>query len=384
MDPIIEITGVAHGGDGVGRLEGQVCFVPMALPGDTVRVQIEQTSARFLRASIGEIVTPSPHRVSPPCTNHGRCGACLWGHFAYPAQAEWKRRIVRENLARIAGADIEAGWIENPDLRWGYRTRAEFHGDGEHFGFYAPNSHSVVDTASHPTCHPRLNETLAGLRELRVKGEVTVTVNPEGEDVLIWTSFAQRRLKQKFPQAECGQDRNKHRAYFLFDGAPVVNGTFSQAGLLLNRLLVKTVHNMVGEPVSVLDLYCGNGNLSHSLPAQVEVVGIDHSGFAVQMARKASERDYREGDEEHMLRLLRKGSWDTVVLDPPRAGAKAIMPGLAKSRPHAIVYVSCDPATLARDLKTLASEGWQVTQCTAIDLFPQTPHVETVCRLERP
>lgn len=382
-EPMVEITAVAHGGDGVGRIEGQVCFVPFALPGDTVRVRITHSSARLLRGEITSIETPSPHRVAAPCVNHGRCGACLWGHFAYPAQAEWKQRIVRENLARLAGVDTEVEWVENPDLHWGYRTRAEFHGDGGHFGFFAPGTHQVTDTLTHPTCHARLNEALAVLHELRIKGEVAVTVNPEGDETLVWTRFANRRIKQRFPGAECAQDRSDSRAYFLFDGVPVVNGAFSQASLLLNRQLVQTTHAFIGKAVSVLDLYCGNGNLSLGLPERTEVTGMDHSGFSVKLARKCSGRDYREGGEEKMVKVLKQGDWDAVLLDPPRTGAKAVVPALAATRPRSIVYVSCDPATLARDLKTLCAHGWRVTRCAAVDMFPNTPHIETVCRLER-
>ncbi len=382
MNPVLEITSVAHGGDGIGRVDGQVCFVPYALPGDTVRVRINHRGARMLRGSIDEILTPSPHRVAPACVNHGSCGACIWGHFAYPAQAEWKQRIVRDSLSRMAGVDIDVQWVEAPELREGYRTRAEFHGDVERFGFFAPGTHAVTDTLSHPSCHPRINAQMEALREPRIKGEVTVTVNPEGDEVMIWTAFACRRLKQRFPEAECAQDRSPHRNYFLFDGAPIVNGAFSQSSLLLNRLLVRTAHAMTTGR-SVLDLYCGNGNLSLGLPAATEVAGMDHNGAAVKLARKITGRDYRSGGEDAMLRLLRAQSWETILLDPPRTGAKTLMPALAQASAHAIVYVSCDPATLARDLGVLCAAGWRVVRCTAIDLFPNTPHVETVCRLER-
>jgi 23S rRNA (uracil1939-C5)-methyltransferase len=383
LETTITIDSVAHGGDGVGRVEGQVCFVPFALPGETVRVEITRKAKNLLRAKLLEVIEASPHRVKPACNHHGRCGACLWGHFGYPGQAEWKQRIVGEALARIAGVETDVAWVENADLRHGYRTRAEFHGDGKGFGFFAVGTHDVVDLQMHPSCCDSLNNNLQKLRELKPKGGVTVTVNPEGEEVLVWTKFARRSIKQRFPRANSAKEDTVGRSYFLFDGAPIVNGCFSQSSLPLNRLLVKAAQAAMGKPVSVLDCYCGNGNLSIALPERCEVVGMDHNRDATRAARKISERDYRKGDEEKMRALIGKDQWDVILLDPPRTGAKELMPALAASHARALVYVSCDPATLARDVKTLAAEGWKLTQCTAIDMFPNTPHVETVARLER-
>ncbi len=381
MEHTLEITSLAHGGDGVGRVEGQVCFVPLGLPGDTLRVKVRRQSKKALWAELVEVLEASPHRTTPVVPNHDRCGSAPWAHFAYPAQGEWKQRIVKEALERIAGVETDLEWAEDPELRLGYRTRAEFHGDGKLFGFFARGTHDIVDTEESPVCHRAMNRTLKQLRSLQLKGTVTVTVNPEGEDVLVWTKFTQRRLKHRFPLANTPDD--DRRTQFDFDGVPIVNGAFSQSSLLLNRLLVHTAHGAIGKPVSLLDLYCGNGNLSIGLAGKTNVVGMDHTRPAVQAARRASGADYRSGGEDKMLKLIRKDEWDTILLDPPRAGAKVLMPALAPCHARAIVYVSCDPATLARDVKTLTEGGWKLTRTTVVDMFPYTPHIETVCRLER-
>lgn len=382
MEHTIEITSLAHGGAGIGRIDGQVCFVPFALPGDTLRVRVTR---RMKNHSFGEIVAvenPSPDRAAPGCANFGRCGACAWDHFGYPAQAAWKKRIAEDQLARLGGVELDLAWVEDPALRRGYRTRAEFHGDGERFGFYAMGSHQIVDTNECSLCHPNLNAALPALREARVKGGCTVTVNPEGGEVLVWTKFAQRRLRDRFPMANHPQDDNP-RAQFLFDGAPVVNGTFAQASLLLNRLLVATVHDMAGKAGALLDLYCGNGNLSIGLPASVEVMGMDHNRHAVNAARRVSKREYRTGGEDRMAALLAERPWDTILLDPPRVGAKALAPALAAAKADAIVYASCDAATLGRDLKALGAGGWRPERGVALDLFPHTAHLELALRLVR-
>jgi 23S rRNA (uracil1939-C5)-methyltransferase len=378
----IEITSIAHGGNGVGRVEGQVCFVPYALPGDTVRVHIVRRTKKILWGEIDEVISPSEARTKAPCSVFGRCGGCTWLHFAYPAQGEWKKRIVEESLARIAGMGIELAWAENAKRRLGYRTRADFHGDGEKLGFFAGASHDIVESDKCPLCHDKLNEAMLTLREIGVKGSVNVTINPDGDDVLVWTKFTKRKLKQYFPLAQSPKDE-KIRTMFKFEGVPIVNGAFSQSSLLLNRVLVKTVHDMIGKPVSVLDLYCGNGNLTLGLPDSVGVLGMDHNKVAVKAAWSMKRGNYVTGGESKMRKLIAKGEADTIVLDPPRAGAKTIMPAIAESHARSIVYVSCDPATLARDVKVLGEKGWKITKATAVDMFPNTAHVETVCRLER-
>lgn len=382
MEYSLEITSLAYGGDGIGRIDGQVCFVPNGLPGDQLRVSVTRRTKNALWGKIEEVLHASAHRSAGVCAACGACGGCAWGHFAYPAQAEWKHRLAREALARMAGVDIAMDWVEDPGLRLGYRTRAEFHGDGERFGFHASGSHDIVDIAQCPLCHPRLNAALKILRECRIKGSVTVTVNPEGEETLVWTKFAQRRLMDRFPMSNHVQDE-RPRAMFRFDGVPIINGAFSQSSLLLNRFLVRTAHAMIGKAETLLDLYCGNGNLSLGLPERTAVTGFDHQREAVRAASRAPQRRYFTGDEARMEQAIKEEVWDVILLDPPRTGAKALVPSLGRCRAKALVYVSCDPVTLSRDLKGLSAAGWRVVRAVALDLFPHTAHVEVACRLER-
>ncbi|MCF6285754.1 MAG: TRAM domain-containing protein [Candidatus Hydrogenedentes bacterium] len=383
MNDTIEITAVAHGGAGVGRIDGQVCFVPYGIPGDQLSIKITRRTKKILWAELVEVLEPSPDRTKPDYPGWTPSGVSTWLHFKYPAQGKWKREIVQSALSRIAGIDeVELGWREDSGLRTAYRTRAEFHDDGKLFGFYALGSHDIVDTTRCPLCHPAMNEALKALRELGLKGSVTVTVNPEGEEVLVWTGFQSRRLKDRFPLAGSSKDEQAP-ARFMFDGVPIVNGGFSQSSLLLNRLLVETVHQYVGKASSVLDLYCGNGNLTLKLPERCEVTGIDHNRIAVKAADSVGRGSYFAGQESKMIQRIGEGQTDVIVLDPPRAGAKALIPALAKSKARSIVYVSCDPATLARDLKGLYGGGWKITQIAALDLFPNTAHVETVCLLKK-
>jgi 23S rRNA (uracil1939-C5)-methyltransferase len=382
VESIVRITGLAHGGHGIARIDGQVCFVPYALPGDEITVRITRRSKGVLWGAIDRIVSPSPDRIDPGCSVYGRCGACTWLHFAYPAQAEWKARIVRDCIERIAGVATDVAWADDPDRRLHYRTRAEFHGDGTVFGFYTGGSHDVVDVDTCPLCHPRLNAALATLRELRVRGSVEITINPEGKDVLVWTKKQIRGVADRFDYVQWPGAPGE-RASFVFDGIPIVNGAFSQSSLLLNRELLRVVREAVGDSERVLDLYCGNGNLSLRLDGSRRIVGLDHNRAAVDAARALDRGDYRVGNEHDFIAAIDAEPWEVILLDPPRTGAKAIAPELAHCKARRIVYVSCDPATLARDLKILAGAGWHVTSVTAVDLFPNTFHIETVCTLER-
>ncbi|HOH30852.1 MAG TPA: hypothetical protein PLC40_14335, partial [Candidatus Hydrogenedentes bacterium] len=211
--------------------------------------------------------------------------------------------------------------------------------------------------------------------------DMQVTVNPEGLDTLVFLRDETMALKERFPQTNTRFDRIRHQ--FLFDGVPVVNGVFSQSSLLLNRMLRAHTDACIGGADSLLDLYCGTGNLSLHHAGSALVCGVDHAGAAVRAVSALVPAVYTEGDETYMARLLKQQSWEVILLDPPRTGARPLVQALAVARARKIVYVSCDPATLARDLRGIMAAGWSLTQVTVVDMFPYTPHVETVCVLEQ-
>lgn len=377
----LEITSLAHGGYGVARVDRQVWFIPYGLPGDIVNVEVVRRAHGIVWGRILDISTPSPQRTQVPCPVFGRCGACTWLHFAYPAQLEWKRQIVLDTLKRLGGVvPFETSSVEMPDLRLGYRTRAEFQSDGKGRGFYAENSHDVVDIVSCPLCHPKLNSAFARLREGRVTGPVEMTVNPEGEDVLVWSAKPNPKLCGVFPEAQSFASSEDRRS-FLFDGVPVVNGAFSQSSLLLNRALRSIVHDALKDAGTVLDLYCGTGNFSLSLNA--EVMGLDHNRAGIEAVIALGRHDYRTGNERDFKRAIDEKPWDAILLDPPRTGALEIVQSLAESNAGRIVYVSCDPATLARDAKALAKNNWQMVRAIVVDMFPCTTHIECVSVFEK-
>lgn len=376
----IEITSLAYGGDGIGRIDGQVCFVPTGLPGDVLEVAITRRAKGVLWGRIERVITASADRLAADAAGHvGVCGGCQWAHFAYPAQASWKQRLIHEALQRYAGVEAEVEWREDPEQRTGWRTRAELHGDGEHLGFYAHGTHAIVETPC-PLLHPHLAAAVDGLRAAGWRGAVDLTVNPEGEDVLAFGRNATPESRAAVTAWD--EPRTWPRAQFDFDGAPIVNGGFSQAGLLLNRLLRGAVGECVQGTGPLFDAYCGNGNLSLVYLATRKVAGMDISEPTIAAVAEIG-GDYAVGDEPEMAAAIRGGAWGTIVLDPPRAGAKALVPALCATQAEELVYVSCDPVALARDLKGLAAGGWRVARVIGLDLFPNTAHMETVVRLVR-
>ncbi len=378
----LQIDRVVPGGDGLGRVKGEVCLVPYGLPGDRVEISEPRKRSGVLRAEIRGVIEASPHRAVTDCQVFGTCGGCTWLHFAYPAQAEAKRGLVADCFRRIARREVDPGWVEDPALRRGYRTRATFRARDGRYGFLEARSHTVADITACPLCHPRLNEALHTLRTSGLEGEFEITVNPEGPETLVWAREHAEEVRAIFPMTNSPADRGA-RHQFLFDGAPIVCGSFAQSSLLLNRLLVGAAREAIGAGEALLDLYCGSGNFSLALAGERRVMGLDHNRAAIAAAQGLGRGKYEAGDEGAFVRAIGSSAWDAILLDPPREGAKAIMPALAGCRARRIVYVSCDPATLARDAKELFEAGWELASLQVVDMFPQTAHVECVAAFER-
>ena len=378
----LTIDRLANGGYGVGSVDGLVCFVPYALPGDILNITIAKKTKNLIWGEIEEIIEPSPHRVSPECPYFAQCGGCTWLNFSYPAQAQWKQRIVRDCFQRIAGTDVEPDWIDDPSLRIGYRTRAEFHCDGKAWGFHARRTRDVVPIEKCLLCHDNLNAAFNKIRDTKTRGSVEITVNPETDEALLWIKSPTQEQRKLFPMANNSNYKGLRHS-FLFDGTLIVNGCFSQSSLLLNRILRKVVHAAIGNADKILDLYCGNGNLSIGIDSASKIVGIDHNKSSIKAANASGKGGYIYGGEKSFRKIITDDKWDVIILDPPRTGAKTIISDIATSKTGTIIYVSCDPATLARDAKALAGHGWDIAKATVVDMFPNTSHIETVCIFER-
>lgn len=382
---VLEIRSLAAGGDGVGRdAEGRVVFVPFAAPGDRLRVRLVRERPSFARATLVEILEASPVRSDPPCPVFGRCGGCAWQHLDYAAQVAAKRDILRDALVRIGGLEPPQPLdLHASPTPYRTRSRARLLARGGRIGFRRLRSRELCAVRHCPVLVPVLD---AALEELSASGpadgEWEIASGDEG-------GVARRRLGSRPPRGGAPRLRISNGS----DRLRVSAGTFFQAHAALRPVLGAAVADAAGSGEACLELFAGSGFFTLLLARRFRrVVAVESSRDALQDLRTNLAEAGRTGVEvrgeavESALRdpSLRAGSPRVVVLDPPRTGlargGAAALAGLGAQR---IVYLSCDPATLARDLAGLSASGYRLARVAGFDLFPQTPHVEALAVLER-
>jgi 23S rRNA (uracil1939-C5)-methyltransferase len=404
----IELKSMAHGGAAVGRHTGRAIFVPYVLPGELVRARITQDKDRFAYAEAVEIVSRSPARAEPPCPHFGPglCGGCQWQHIAYPQQLEYKRLIVIDQLERI-------GKLRSPSVHptlpspsaWGYRAHMTFSvGPGGALGFWSDDNSRIIPIEECHILHPELMKLfkqldLEALAASRVRfqigsdlAEQMIVLEIDGEDapeVEVTLPVSVNLLTgDNEPVNLIGSPKVTYRVQ---DRAfRVTAGGFFEVNLPMAEALVEEVTRRLAltQNDSVLDLYSGVGLFTAFIAAQADfVTSVESYPPAVSDAdvnlAEFDNVDLIEGTVEAVLADL-KGPFDAVVADPPRTGlGPKVVAGLIRLRPPRIVYVSCDPATLARDAAQLVASGYHLLDVQPIDMFPQTYHIECVATLER-
>jgi 23S rRNA (uracil1939-C5)-methyltransferase len=385
----LRIERLSAGGDGVAReASGRVVFVPLAAPGDLVRVRLRDARKRFARADVLELLEPGAARVQPPCPVFGVCGGCAWQHVAYPAQLSAKAEIVSDALRRIGGFELEKGAVRvtpSPSP-YGYRNRARLLQEGASLGYRMRRSHALCAVEACPVLQPELSAVLARKRTPLAGG-----VSREWE-ISIGISGAPRARPLDEP---CAAGIDAVDVCAGEDLLRISPGVFAQANAgLLGPLRDAVVREATsgGATTSALELYAGAGLFTLGLARRFDWVTAVESQpnavadlrFNLRRARLAN-ADVRPGEVEEVLPRLEVRNPDVVVVDPPRAGlSREAMAELERVGPRRVVYVSCDPATLARDLAVLRGSGHRLLHVEAFDLFPQTPHVEALAVSERP
>lgn len=361
----LTIEKLASNGDGIARHEGKVVFVPWSVPGDVVSIQIERDQRDFSEGRLLTIEQPSPDRVAPPCPYFYKCGGCQLQQMTYEAQLRWKKEIVREALERIGGLRSAAVSDVIPSRKiWNYRSRIQLHSDRKgRVGFYSAGSHQIVEIESCLIADERLNEQLLSLRA--TGGRVAIPRDTTGD------CFANARNDRS------GELRTD------------TGSSFTQINSAQNDNLIRLVLEMSAIKTSdkILELYCGDGNLSLPLAqGGAELNGIDRDSAALDEGRKKSNaaglKNIRFvcGDVTAIIKSLlqEKRIFDLLVVDPPRRGLEGVAERLTGFGARKIIYVSCNPATFARDAKTLLQSGYELKECQPLDMFPQTAHVEMI------
>lgn len=373
----LTIDALAAGGDGVGRdASGRVVFVPFTVPGDRVVVTIESGKKRFARGRVQTLLAAGPARTDPPCAVFGACGGCAWQHVTYGAQVEAKRAILRDALIRIGGfaAPRELSVAACP-APYGYRSRTRVLVERGRVGYRHRHSSALCPTSRCPILVPALEGALAAFaaRAPDEDGEWELAAGADGAVCITRVGAA-----------------GASRLVLLAGGERIERtaGGFAQANAPLLDALVLAVRREAGEGDRVLELFAGAGFLTLALARRFSsVVAVEGDTVAAAdlshnlAAAGLHHVDVRAEPAERALASIR-APIDAVVLDPPRAGlprgAAARIAALGARR---IVYLSCDAATLARDLAEMARAGYALVRAQGFDAFPQTPHVEALATL---
>jgi 23S rRNA (uracil1939-C5)-methyltransferase len=396
----LRIDSIAAGGDGVGRHEGIVVFVPRTAPGDLVRVSAVRQD-RLMRGTVVELLTPSPDRVEPPCQHyvHDRCGGCQIQHLLYDAQLAAKAGIIRDSLARIGGVQTDRPDVEGSDRQWRYRRKLTLalrrRDDRWIAGLHRYDAPSEVfelrdcpitqedvlrgwkSILDHQHLLPHSKELRGAVRMLGAGFSFTL------EGSRVWATHSQLfaaipRLAELWWVPEAKSRRLLH-SRTLSDEA---GASFTQVNPAVAERLRACVVSLATatQPHTVVDAYAGTGDIAVALAergTRVTAIEIDRDAARVCASRlPEGSRAIAAPVEEALPQALPA---DVVVLNPPRAGVDARVTTILRAHPPRIIYVSCNPATLARDIKRL--EVYRVKTLRGFDMFPQTAHVETVCEL---
>jgi tRNA/tmRNA/rRNA uracil-C5-methylase (TrmA/RlmC/RlmD family) len=411
--PVIEVIvdGFAHGGEGVGRIDGKVVLVAGALPGERVRVTVIEDHPRWSRAHLVEVLVPSTDRVTPPCPIAEECGGCDLQHVAPAAARALKTRVVREQLARLGGfGDVAHTLVEDcravgPDL--GYRNHVQLHaGPDGRLGFHRAGSHVVVPTAHCPVADDEVNALIGRFGADSGASELALRVLGDARTAIVTPGAGPVALPDDVPTLALRQA----------DGRPVVvrgesSATLEVAGVTLHvpidaffqvntsgaAALLALVRESAGDVThrDVWDLYAGVGLLALPLASDgahvLAVESVMSATMALDRAATEQELDVRVLTEKVEAVTRRAAGGDRsidppeiVIADPPRAGlGRHVIADLGRIAPSRLVLVSCDVASFARDAQDLGGVGLRLERAVPLDLFPMTHHVEIVSTFVR-
>lgn len=415
----IRIQKLVTGGQGLAFDGGAPVFAALTAPGDRIRPlqTVKKRGATFVTRY--DILEPSPMRRQPPCPWYGECGGCDWMHIEYRYQTALKGAVVAEALSRGAGlGNFEPEGLVASPVESGWRRRARLHLRDGTLGFFGRGSHRMVPWEDCLVLTETLNRSVAALRRAMASGQTpafqSVEITGEAQEVtLYWIGEEPRKdLRRRWGdlvgdtlsgvgirlagQRWQGREGSHTAGSLVLRSGPRLltasPGTFIQVNGDVNRRLAEKVldHLQGGPGQMVLDLYCGNGNLS--LPAAAagcRVTGVESSSSAVGDARASTGVLHLSVLEEDVSSYLDRAAadgshFDSVIADPPRSGLpRRAAPAIAATGAARMVYVSCDPATLARDVARLAACGFAPRRYSVLDMFPNSSHVETVLLMQR-
>ncbi len=376
----VTFTELAFGGDAVGRLpDGKVLFVSGGAPGDRAMIELVQTKPSFARGRIAELMEPGPGRREPPCPLVGECGGCQWQHLIYDRQVELKAAMTEGILGR-AGVDLEQLVPSPRELYYRRRARMSWRvgpGGDLTLGFARARSKELVDVPRCMLLSPTLHQEHQGLRMRLARepaGASGTLVMVEGHDGRVSTSLRGVATQTEPAEVELAPE--------LLATAE----TFTQANEAQEKRLQETITDLVPDGVGhALELYAGVGALTRALaPRCRRLVATEKTLVAAGFLRRNfADANVEVRAQDAAQALEQGGAFDLVLLDPPREGARGLAPAIAATGASTVIYVSCDPMTLKRDAEALRAEGFEADRAVALDMMPNTYHVEVVARFVR-
>jgi 23S rRNA (uracil1939-C5)-methyltransferase len=362
---------LTNGGYGLARHKGFVYFIPYSCPGDVLDIKVTDRKKNFAFAEIVNLVQASPDRVEPPCEYFGRCGGCDWQHINLPTQQSQKQLIVEEQLKDFITSETEIKPLKASPQAFNYRNRIQLNFDQNKFGYYGRGTHSLIPIKECLIAETALNEKLGQLPNLLAKqkkltaGRLELALSQSGQVELFLSDHKRGK----------------------FDG-------FSQVNTPLNQFMIETVLEWVNPQArTVFDLYAGAGNFTFPLfnhLKKAKIISVEGSQFSCAKAHKTLQSlnlstqkiSFHNGDVESFLARAEIPEASSMLLDPPRAGCSDnVISSIASGRWEQLLYISCDIASLKRDLERLFSRSnrpLRLTRVQALDMFPQTRHVETL------
>lgn len=383
----VEVVKIIPNGLGLSFAEDLTVFVPLSAPGDKLLVEIADLKGRTAFAGIVEVLEPSPERIEPPCPYFGTCGGCDFQHISYEAQLAAKIGIIRDCLRRIAklGDEVEIGIVPCPEP-FGYRIRTQVHADpaARKIGFYQRQSHDVIEAERCAVLVPGLDGTVKRIRATfdwpeGAEGTVDIEAGFSGGTASVYSEELFEPVDELLFEAAGYR--------FAFDA----RAFFQANGRMIGPLIDAAVGGSSGG--LAIDLYCGIGLFTIPLAERFEkVIGVESAIESFRFAEvnaaanSASNAEFINSRVRNFLEEQKAAveGADLVVVDPPRSGVKGrALKMISDAAPKHITYVSCNPSTLARDIRSLLDSGYEIENFTALDLFPQTHHVEAVVRLAR-
>jgi len=413
----IEIESLAFGGAGIAKEDGKVFFVRDGLPKDVLEIKIIKDKGSYAEAVISKIVEPSPDRIKPYCPVFNLCGGCQLQNLSYPAQLREKEHIITETLGRLGGLhDVTVEPIVPSPKEFGFRNKvtlsAWFYKGKWNIGYNQKGTNRKVPIESCPISTDivdkviaRISNVLASIGDPHfpldkihissngIRPQITlVPIHSRKGDTLKTLHRHLKRHEETQNVSIAGIGEIGFEFSILGNKFMTTPSAFTQVNSDINELMIKTVLEWaeLNESTTVLDLYSGIGNFSIPMARLAkEVLGVEISKNSVKLAKHNAGLNsvenlvFQNASSEDAVQILNdeEEKFDLVVLDPPREGAKEILDGLVKLTPEKIIYVSCDPATLARDLKKLSGLGYNVAKVRPFDMFPQTFHIESVTLL---